>query len=275
MMLLRAGARGAATAVLALCLQNAAVADVLDRIKAAGVLNVGAQEDFAPFDFIEAGQHVGFDVDLFDEIGRELNVKIQTVSQPGDAVLSGLEAGRFDLVASPVTLTKVRQARYRFSTPIAEATVALLKRSDDAKIQTPQDIAGKTVGAVRATAQSQQLRAYTQNLQGGATITEFDGYDDAYAALAAGRVAAVANAWSSLAYVAKRQPDAFKVVSPPFGAPIWFAYVGRKSQLFASLMNAVDAALAKIKGDGRMATLQKKWFGVAFDAPDAAPEPRL
>lgn len=273
-MLLRAGARGATVAVLAFALQGGAVADVLDRIKAAGVLNVGGQEDFAPFDFIEAGQHVGFDVDLFAEIGRELDVEIAFVPQPGDAVLAGLEAGRFDMVASPVAVTKVRQARYRFTTPIAEATFALLKRSDDPTIQTPQDIAGKTVGAGRATAQSQQLRAFARSLPGGATVTEFDGDDDAYAALAAGRVAAIADALPNLVYVAKRQPGAFKVVTPSFGPPTWFAYVGRKAQLFTSLMNAVDAALLRIKSDGRMAALQKKWFGVTFDPPDAAPEPK-
>ena len=261
-------------AVLALSLHGEGYADVLDRIKAAGVLNVGVQEDAAPFDFVEAGEPVGFDIDLTGEIGRELGVKIAFVAQPADAVLTGLEAGRFDLLAAPVAVTKVRLARYRFTAPVAEASVALLTRRDDSQIQTPPDIAGKSVGVVRASAQSQPLRVFARSLPGGATVAEFDGDDDAYAALAAGRVAAVADAWPHLAYVAKRQPDTYRIVTPPFGPQTWYAYAGRKARLFDSLMSAVDAALAKIKGDGRMASLQKKWFGVAFDTPDAAPEPK-
>lgn len=35
----------------------------------------------------------------------------------------------------------------------------------------------------------------------------------------------------------------------------------------------MQAALVKIKTDGRMKKLQEKWFGTAFDTPDVAPEP--
>ena len=269
-MRLRAGIR-AAVAAAALGLHGVALADVLDRIKAAGVLNVGGQEEAPPFDFIEAGQHVGFDADLFDAIGREINVKIEFVLAPEDAVLAGLEAGRFDLVASPFAPTRVRMARYRFSTPIAQGGAALLKRRDDPSLQTPPDIAGKAVGVIRASATSPQLRAFAHTLPGGAEITEFETYDDAYAALAAGKVAAVANAWPALAYLAKQRPEAFKVVEPPFGPPVALAYVGRKSALFATLMDAIDSALARIKGDGRMAALQKKWFGTSFDTLELKP----
>jgi polar amino acid transport system substrate-binding protein len=31
--------------------------------------------------------------------------------------------------------------------------------------------------------------------------------------------------------------------------------------------------MLKIKADGRMAELQKKWFGASFDTPDAVKDP--
>ena len=91
-------------------------------MKAAGVLKVGTETEFAPFDFIDAGQHVGLNVDLFDEVGKELGVKIEWVTLPWDGVLPGLEAGKFDMVAGPATITKARMEHYVFSAPIAEAT---------------------------------------------------------------------------------------------------------------------------------------------------------
>ncbi|MGO8190234.1 amino acid ABC transporter, partial [Rhizobium leguminosarum] len=41
----------------------------------------------------------------------------------------------------------------------------------------------------------------------------------------------------------------------------------------APMMDAIDAAMLKIKADGRMDELQKKWFGASFDTPDAVKEP--
>src|SRR6476661_5415964 len=82
--------------------------DALARVKAASVLKVGTETAFAPFDFIDAGKHAGLNVDLFAEIGKEMGVKIEWVALPWEGVLPGLEAGKFDMVAGPATITKAR-----------------------------------------------------------------------------------------------------------------------------------------------------------------------
>src|ERR1700733_25573 len=92
-------------AALAIGLSGAAYADdVLAKVKAAGVMKVGTETEFAPFDYIDAGAHAGLNVDLFDEIGKELGVKIEWVALPWDGGLPGLEARRFEMVAGPATL---------------------------------------------------------------------------------------------------------------------------------------------------------------------------
>lgn len=263
-------------AALAIGLSAAAYADdVLSKVKTAGVLKVGTETEFAPFDFIDAGAHVGLNVDLFQEIGKELGVKIQWVTLPWDGVLPGLEAGKFDMVAGPATITKARMEHYRFSMPIAEASVALLKRKGDTSVTKPADIAGKAVGAGKATSQLAQLKAFGDTLPGKVEAKEYVGFNEAYADLAAGRIVAVGNSLPNIAFVAKQRPDTFEVVLPSFGAKSYFGFIGRKDADYASLMDAVQAALLKIKGDGRMATIQKTWFGTSFDTPDTAPTPNF
>jgi len=263
-------------AALALALSGAAYAeDTLAKVKAAGVLKVGTETEFAPFDFIDAGKHVGLNVDLFDELGKELGVKVEWVTLPWDGVLPGLEAGKFDMVAGPATITKARMEHYVFSAPIAEATVALMKRAGDNTIMKPEDIAGKTVGEGKATAQLAQTKAFGDKLPGGIKIKEYVGFNEAYADLAAGRVVAVGNSLPNIAFVAKQRPDTFAVVLPTFGVKTYFGYIGRKGADDKSLMDAVDAALIKMKKDGRMAKMQQKWFGVSFDTPDSVPTPNI
>jgi polar amino acid transport system substrate-binding protein len=263
-------------AALAIGLSGAAYAeDDLAKVKAAGVLKVGTETEFAPFDFIDAGAHVGLNVDLFEEIGKEMGVKIEWVSLPWDGVLPGLEAGKFDMVAGPATITKARMEHYRFTPPLAEATVALMKRKGDTSVMKPEDIAGKVVGAGKATSQLAQLKAFGDTLPGKVEVKEYVGFNEAYADLAARRIVAVGNSLPNIAFVAKQKPDTFEIVLPTFGAKSYFGFIGRKDPDYASLMDAVDKAMLKIKADGRMATLQNKWFGTSFDTPDSVPTPNF
>ena len=55
--------------------------DTWDRVREAGVLRVGMDASFPPFEMIAAdGTLVGFDVDLARELGRRLGVEVQFVA---------------------------------------------------------------------------------------------------------------------------------------------------------------------------------------------------
>ena len=263
-----------ASAAIVLACVGAHAQDTLTRVKQGGVLRIGTETAFAPFDFIKEGDHVGLNVDLFKEIGKELGVKIEWIALPWEGVLPGLEASKFDMVGGPATITKARMARYRFSTPVADASIALLKRKGDKSVMKPADIAGKAVGGGKASAQLAQLKTFAESL-GKADVREYPGNNEAYADLAAGRIAAVGNSIANIASVAQQRPDTFEVVMPPFGGKSYFGYIGRKDADSAKLMDAVDAAILKMKKDGRLAVLQKKWFGQAFETPDAVTEPSV
>lgn len=256
-----------AGAAIVLACVGAHAQDVMTRVKQAGVLRIGTETAFAPFDFIKDGDHVGLNVDLFKEVGKELGLKIEWIALPWEGVLPGLEAGKFDMVGGPATITKARMERYRFSTPVADASIALLKRKGDKSIMKPADIAGKAVGGGKASAQLAQLKTFAESL-GKADVREYPGNNEAYADLAAGRISAVGNSIANIAYVAQQRPDTFELVKPPFGAKSYFGYIGRKDADSTKLMDAVDAAILKMKKDGRLAALQKKWFGDAFETPD-------
>ncbi|WP_458093658.1 transporter substrate-binding domain-containing protein [Roseomonas sp. WA12] len=270
---LGAGTLGAG---LATAFIRRAAANNLDKAKRAGELVVATEMHFAPFDFTEGGRQTGLNAELFAEFGKDIGVKITFQDLPWPAVLPGLEAGRYDLVGGPATITKARAERYRFSVPVAEATVALLRRTNDASITKPQDIAGKQLGGATATAQLAQFQAFVATLPGTTPpIREYPSFSEAYADLAAGRVVAVANSLPNIAYVAKQRPNVFTVVQPPFGTRSFFGYISRKDADSAPLMDALDATIVKMRNDGRLAAMQTKWFGQAFETPDRPIEPAL
>ncbi|MFK4769611.1 transporter substrate-binding domain-containing protein [Rhizobium sp. ZW T2_16] len=263
----------AAGALLLATSFSAYAEDVLAKAKAAGVLKVGTETAFAPFDFIDAGEHKGLNVDFFEALGKDLGVKIEWVELPWDSVLPSLEAGKFDVVAGPATITKARIARYRMSAPVAEASVAILKKAGDTSITKPADIAGKAVGVGKATAQLAQLQEYSATLPEKVNVREYVSFNDAYADLATGRVVAVANSLPNIAFVAKQRNGAFEVVTPAFGKKTYFGFIGTKDDDHKSLLDYIDTEILAMKKDGRLGKLQEKWFGTTFDTPDSVPEP--
>jgi polar amino acid transport system substrate-binding protein len=266
---LKAGLAGAA----ALALTRPALADTLADVKARGELVVATEMEFPPFDFLVDNVFTGVDRDLIDAVGAELGVKVKYLDLPWTSVLPGLEAKKFDFVIAPVTITKERLKRYSFTVPIAEATVALMKRADDKSISKPEDISGKTVGGQKGTAQVAQLEEFSKTLPKPVTVKEYADNNQSYADLAAGRLDASVNSLPNLGYAASKRPETFAVVLPPFGKPSYYSWVGRLDD--PSLTNAISAALVKMQEDGRLATIQKKWFGQTIALPKTVPEPTV
>src|SRR5260370_23785447 len=212
----------------------------------------------APVAFLETGQNAGFNKDLFAEVGKERGVKVGLLDWRWPSVLPGLEAGKFDMVGGPLTVTKARMERYTYTLPIADATDALLKRANDSAVKQSSDIAGKTVGAGKGSAQLDQLKAYVATLPKPPEIREYVDNNQAYADLAAGRIAAVANSMTNIAYVAKQRPETFAVEQPPFGATAYFAYCLRKHTNTKPLADALNAPPAKIPNDARLPSTHTK-----------------
>ena len=247
--------------------------DTLAEIKKRGELVIATEMQFPPFDISDNGTYKGVDRELIDAVAKELGVKVSYLDLPWTSILPGLEAKKFDLCIAPVTITKERMKRYRFTVPIADATAALMKRADDKSIAKPEDIAGKAVGGQKGTSQLAQLKAFSDKLPKPVEIKEYVDNNQSYADLAAGRIDASVNSLPNLAYAASQRSDTFAVVLPAFGTPTYFSWVGRLDD--ATLIDAINAALVKLEGDGAMATIQKTWFGQAMDLPKTVPEPLL
>lgn len=267
----------ACAALLTMSLMAAPVyaEDLLEKVKKAGELVVGTEMQFAPFDFHENGKQTGFNKDLFEAVGKRLGVKVTFLDLPWPSVLPGLDAKKFDMGGGPILVTKARKERYSFTLPVADGTVALLKSAKNDKLQKPEEIAGQVVGGGKGSAQLQQLKDYAATLDQPVDIREYVDNNQAYADIVSGRLAAVANSITNIAYVAKQRPTMFEVVQPPFGEKLYFAYFMRKGEDTQSLLDAFDETLKEMHADGSLAKLQEKWFGMQMDVPKEEFEPAV
>jgi len=100
---------------------------VLDRVRARKVLRVGYLEDSLPYVFTNrAGDLVGFDVDMAQQLARDLGVGLELVPVSRAIFDDGLDPSACDLVMSGTVVTAIRAMRVRFTTPYLDETLALI-----------------------------------------------------------------------------------------------------------------------------------------------------
>jgi polar amino acid transport system substrate-binding protein len=255
-------------------------ADMLAKIKAKGEIVIATEARYAPFEMLQDGKIVGYGKDILDEVMKDLpGVNLKQLDIPFQGILSGLTAGRFDFVVTSLTITEARVRNFAFTLPISTASVTVLKRKGDTRINSAEDMAGMVVGSQSGAPQVVVLREFEKAMltpkgKSVKEIKEFMDYNEAYAALAARRVDAVVQSLPNLAPLVKERPDIFEIVQPVFGPATYYAWAGRKDADSASLVSFFSDGIAKLNRSGKLAELQNKWFGFTMVLPtDKVPVP--
>ena len=140
---------------LAMVLCAASVsADQLSDIQAKGVLEVGANIDFMPYEFYwtnpDTNQEeiAGFDMALAKGIADKLGVELKINDQAFSGLVTALSAGEMDMVISGLAIKPERLEVVDFSDPYFAGEQILLVRAEDYdSLKTVEDMAGKKIGA--------------------------------------------------------------------------------------------------------------------------------
>ncbi|MHB9002591.1 MAG: transporter substrate-binding domain-containing protein [Coriobacteriia bacterium] len=92
----------------------------------AGKIIVGSDTAYPPFENVEGGQTVGFDVDLMNAIADKIGMTVEFKSYKFDALITGVQAAtEFDMIASAMTITEERQQSIDFSDPYINSNQSL------------------------------------------------------------------------------------------------------------------------------------------------------
>ena len=242
--------------------------DFKTQLVKAGELNIGSDNAFPPFENIEAGQTepVGFDVDLYKEVAKELGLTAKSTTTSFDGLFTqSIPRGQFDLGISAITIKESRKQTVDFTDPYFEANLSLAVNTQKTPdIKTIDDLAGTTIGVQTGTTGADCADALVK--QGKAKdVKKFDTAVQAFDDLVAGGVASVINDRPASEGIIEAR-SAIKVVqiletNEKYGFAI--------SKDKPDLRVAVNAALKKIMDDGRYATIYEKWFDTKppFDVP--------
>lgn len=216
-----------------------------------GVLTVGSDLAFAPFEFIEEGEERGFDIDLMDAIAEELGVEATYVDADFDGILGQLATGEFDVVISALTITEDRAETVDFSDPYFEAVQALVV-AEGSDIEGEDDLAGVAVGAQAGTT---GLDYANENFT-DSEIVEYPEYPAAFTALEAGELDAVIADLPAADDAARGSEELVITTEIDTDEQYGIAVDPDKPEL----LDAVNEALATLIEDGTYAEIFEEWF---------------
>ena len=86
----------------------------------------GTSADNPPYEFMQNGEIVGFDIDLINEIGKFLGKKLEFRNMEFHSLLAALSTNSVDLVIAGLSNTPERSSRVDFSITYISSEIAIL-----------------------------------------------------------------------------------------------------------------------------------------------------
>jgi polar amino acid transport system substrate-binding protein len=269
---------GAALGLLMLVSSAASAATCTSPVKDSDLIKPGSlvmstNPTLPPLQYVDdSGNLKGMRIELGTEIAKRLCLTPEYVKIDFDAMVPGLQGGRWDMINTGIFYTDAR-AKIMYMIPYENQAISIsVANSNAGKVTKPEDLNGKTVGVEIGGFEEQQTRALDKELRakGGAglTVQTFDTFALAYQALRAGQVDAVTSI-DGVAGEYQKRGDFTRALSGLYPAPVALAFKN------LDLANAVKDVLDGMKKDGTYDKIFAAYGTPPFDGAFVVKGPNL
>ena len=153
-------------------------------IKEHPVITSTNEMEWAPLDFVDDGEAIGFSIDYLNLVASKVGLKIEYVNgYAWDVLLAKLEAKEIDMAQS-IIKTPDREVYLNFTDPYLNLPMVYFGREGADRINSIEDLKGKRIGVV---IESISDRIYTEDYS-HLNIIKFDSTVEALKALSAGAI---------------------------------------------------------------------------------------
>ena len=218
-----------------------------------GVLTIATEGTYAPFSYYDDKNELkGYDVDIAREVAKKLNLKIEFLTAPWDAMLAAFDAGKADAVFNQVSVTDERKKKYDYAQPYTVVHGAIITHKDNDDIKSFEDLKGKK-NADSATSNWAKVAASY-----GAQNVTVDSFSKSMELLVSKRVDTVVRDNIVFYDFIKQRP----------GAPVKIAAEGSDTDYTApivqkgntELADQISKAIEELKNEGKLAEISIRYF---------------
>ena len=233
----------------------------LKSVQKAGELVIASSPDFPPFESLGSDGSVdGIEIEICNLICEKLGVKLKIEQVDFDSVLPGVQAGKFNMGVSGISVTEKRQKNVLFTDPYCLAAQAIVV-TEGSPITCKADLTGKAVSVQTGTT------AETYCMEQGYSVSSFAANSDAEAALTTGKV----DAWviddltaADMVKAYNAENDSKLVVLPEAMTTEPYAFAFRFGS--EDLVKEINGILSELVANGTVQSIFDK-----YDAPYTSP----
>lgn len=252
---------------------DALAAEVPAAIASDGVITVGTDSTYAPSEFLGTdGETIeGFDVDLFGLVAAKLGLTAKFQTAGFDTIVTGVSSGKYEAGVSSFTINADREAQVNMVSYFSAGTQWATKKGNPQGVD-PANACGLKIAVQTGTVQADDLTARstacTDAGNAAITIDQYDGQDQATAAVVSGKDTAVLADSPVTAYAVQQTNGQLELLGDIYdSAPYGYA-IAKDQTDFAA---AIAAAVTELVADGSYQQVLEKW-GVQAGALTGDPE---
>ncbi|MDP0928928.1 transporter substrate-binding domain-containing protein [Paracoccus onubensis] len=210
----------------------------------------------------------GFNIDLINVIGERLGAEIEIVATQYSGILPGLQAGTYDFVIAPTTITPERAEAYYFSEGYLNTDFQFLVKAGGPEITELEQFEGQVIAVNKGSAYDSWARELADEI--GWTVESYGTATDAVQAVVSGRAFATVAGNTVIAWAAKQNPAV--QLSYLHSTGLVWGMPFRKGD--DELREKIEGVIECLKTDGTIAELHVKWFDSEPAEDSAAVTPR-
>lgn len=223
-----------------------------------GTLTVGASAEYEPFEYMEDGDYLGFDVDLAHAIADKLGLKVKFENVDFDTITPGVASGvKYDIGIAAITVTPKREKEVDFTDPYYMDDQAIVVIGDNAEISRDNALDVLNGSDVKIAVQSgSTAESFAKENFPKSQLVPFKNATDCFAALQSSQATALVTNRSVAARMISGPFSNERVVKEVSTGEEYSIAVGKNNQ---KLKEAINRALSELMADGTVDSLMRKY----------------
>ena len=210
-----------------------------------GVLTMGTNAYFPPYEFYEGSKIVGIDAEVAGAIAEKLGLELKIEDMEFDSIITAVTQGKVDMGLAGMTVTEERKQNVNFTDSYATGVQVVIVK-EDSDIKTIEDLEGKKIGVQLSTTGD----IYCSDQFGEENVEKYNKGNDAVLALVSGKVdCVVIDNEPAKSFV--KANEGLKILETEYALEDYAACISKDNE---ELLKAVNEALNELIKDG---TLQK------------------
>ena len=216
-----------------------------------GVLTMGTNATFPPYEYYEGDKIVGIDAEISQAIAEKLGLTLEIVDMDFNSLVSAVQSGKTDISAAGMTVTEDRLQNVDFTDSYSTGVQVVIV-TEDSDIASVDDLTGKLIGVQDATTG----HIYCSDDFGEENVIAYNSGAMAVQALKDGKVdCVVIDQEPAKNFVAVN--EGLKILDTEYVTEDYAIAVAKEN---TALKDAINAAMAELKEDGTIQGILDKYI---------------